>query len=155
MPSLRWLLPIILVSLLSACDNHALQQRAGQIRELSDKEDRAYRTEALNHVQRNYWTLRDHSWLGKLPDGTIVQLNSPHVTPAPLPSSAFYRGWHLQLTISSDDWRTYPPGPHPGAFTVVYAINRGSVTSWNIRVAEGPLTSPLKREDAPRLQGND
>jgi hypothetical protein len=140
---------------LTGCDDHALQQRAEEIRELSNKQDRAYINEAYLHVQRSYWTLRNHAWLGKLPDGNIVRLQSPHVTAAPLPGSAFYRGWHLQLTISSEDWRAYPAADHGEPFTVVYAITRHSATSWDIRVSAGTVTAPLRREDAVRLQDGE
>ena len=143
--------PLLLAILLCGC-NHALEQRANEIRQLSDREDRAYTTEALNQVQRKYWTLRDRAWVGKLPDGTLVRLQSPHAAAAPLPSNAFYSGWHLQLTLSSDDWRTYPAGSHEEPFQAVYAITRHSATTWDIRVTQGPVTAPLQREDAARLQ---
>jgi hypothetical protein len=154
MPSPRWLLIPTLSLLLAGCNDRALQQRADQIRQLSDREDRAYASEAFQHVRRTYWTLRDGAWLGKLPDGAIVRLDSPRAIAAPLPSSAFYSGWHLQLTIFSDDWRTYPDSPHQQPFQTVYAITRHSATSWNIRVSEGSVTSPLRGEDAARLQNN-
>ena len=155
MPSPRWLLLLALPLLLAGCDNRALQQRVDQIRQFTSKQDRAFTAEALGQIQRKYWTLRDRSWFGKLPDGTIVRLQSPHGATAPLSSNAFYRGWHLQLTISSQDWRTYPPAPREEPFEAVYAITRYSATSWDIRVTEGPVTSPLHREDAARLQGGD
>jgi hypothetical protein len=155
MPPPRGLPLLALALLLSACDDHALQQRTEDIRQLSNKEDRAYITESFQHIQRTYWTLRDHAWFGKLPDGTIVRLQSPHPATAPLPSVAFYRGWHLQLTLSADDWRTYPPEPHAAPFTVVYSITRHSATSWEIRVSHGPITTPLDRQDAIRLQSEE
>jgi hypothetical protein len=142
---------IIFFLLLAGCNDRALQQRAEQIRELSDKEDRAYAAEALGHIQRRYWTLRDHAWYGKLPDGVIVRLDAPHATAAPLPSRAFYTGWHLQLTVSSEDWRTIPPSPHLHPFRAVYAITRHSATAWDIRLTDGTFTAPLQRADAARL----
>ena len=154
LPSARWLPLLALFVFLSGCDDRALQQRAEQIRELSEKQDRAYRAEALNQVLRDYWTLRDGSWYGKLPDGTIVELKSRHATPAVLPLVAPSRGWHLQLTISSDDWRTYPESRHEEHFAVVYAITRQNATSWYIRVIDGRVTSPLQREDVPKLQAD-
>jgi hypothetical protein len=152
MPSARWLSIFPLLLLLCGCDDHALQQRTDEIRRLSDKEDRAYTAEALAHIERQYWTLRDHAWIGKLSDGTLIRLDSPHAAAAPLPSSAFYTGWHLQLTISSQDWRSYPASPAVAPFQVVYAITRHSATAWDIRVSEGSVTSPLLREDLPRLR---
>ena len=155
MPSPRWL-PILAFSLLlAACDDRGLRQRAEQIRQLSDKEDRDYASEALHQIKRTYWTARDNAWLGKLPDGAIVRLDGPRAAAAPLPSRAFYSGWHLQLTLSSDDWRTFPDAPHGPSFQVVYAITRHSATSWEIRVTSGPITSPLHREDILRLQSAD
>ena len=155
MPSPRGLLLLVLAILLSGCDDHALQKRTEEIREYSNKEDRAYIAEAFNHVEHTYWTLRDHSWFGRLPDGTIVRLQSPRPVTAQLPSSAFYRGWHLQLTLSSDNWRTYPASAHKAPFTVVYAITRHSATSWDIRVSNGSITTPLRREDVVRIQDED
>jgi hypothetical protein len=152
MPSPRWLLALSLPLFLAGCDDRGLQQRAEQIRAFSSKEDRVFSADALAHIQRKYWTIRDHAWLGKLPDGTIVQLESPHATAAPLPSRAFYRGWHLQLTISAQDWRTDPPSPHEHPFEVVYAITRQSAAHWDIRVTGGGVTAPLRREDSARLQ---
>jgi hypothetical protein len=155
MPSPRWL-PLLAFSLLLAgCDDRSLRERTEQIRQFSDKEDRAYASEAFHHIQRTYWTLRDHAWLGKLPDGTIIRLDGPHATAAPLPSRAFYSGWHLQLTISSEDWRTYPAGSQNGSFEAVYAITRRSATNWDIEVSKGPVTSPLQREDILGLQRED
>jgi len=151
MPSSRWLPLLPLLLLLSGCDR-AVQERAEQIRQLSDREDRAYGEQAISQIEHKYWTLRDHAWLGKLPDGIIVRLDSPHAVAAPLPSSAFYSGWHLQVTISSDDWRTYPPSSHQTPFEAVYAITRHSADSWDIRVTEGAFTAPLHREDVGRLQ---
>jgi len=147
----RWPSLLLLALLLVGCKDRALDQRTAEIRQLSDKENRAYSADALSHIRRKYWTYRDNAWFGKLPDGTIVRLDGPHATAAPLLSRAFYSGWHLQLTISSDDWRTYPESPHKGPFEVVYAITRHSTTSWDIRVTDGDLTSPLQREDAARI----
>ncbi len=155
MPSPRWLLFLALFFLLAGCDDRSLRQRAAEIRRISDKEDRVYASEALHHIQRTYWTLRGHAWLGKLPDGEIVRLDSPRATAAPLPSRAFYSGWHLQLTISSKDWRSYPAAPHEKPFEAVYAITRHSATSWDIEVSGGTVTSPLDHEDALRLQAGD
>jgi hypothetical protein len=155
MPSPRWLSFLAFFFLLAGCDDRGLRQRADELRQISDKEDRVYASEALHRIQRTYWTLRGHTWFGKLPDGEIIRLDSPHATAAPLPSRAFYSGWHLQLTISSQDWRTYPADPHDRAFEVVYAITRHTFTSWNIRVSGGPLTAPLHREDILRLEAED
>lgn len=155
MPSPRWLLLLSLPFLLTGCNDRSLRQRVEEIRQLSNKEDRAYSAEALSHIERKYWSVHEHQWFGKLPDGRIVRLKSPHATAAPLPSSAFYSGWHLQLTLSSDDWRTWPAGPHEEPLMVVYAITRHSATSWDIRVTDGPVTLPLHPEDAARLQGDE
>jgi len=152
MPSLRWLSLITLVLLLGGCDQRSLRQRTEAIRQFSAKEDRAYTVEAVHQVQHIYWTLRDHAWLGKLPDGSIVRLNAPEATTAPLPSRAFYSGWHLQLTISSTDWRSDPATPADQPFSVVYAITRRGLNNWNIEVSQGPVTEPLHRDDALRLQ---
>ena len=153
MPSRRWLLPVILALSFSGCGRSPLQQRAEQIRQYSDREDRVYSAEALQHIQRNFWTLREGAWMGKLEDGSIVRLNSPHATAAPLPSRAFYTGWHLQITITSQDWRTYPPSSIVQPFVAVYAITRHSATNWNIQQTNGPVTTPLSRRDLPLLRG--
>ena len=152
MPSPRLLLLLAVPLLVAGCKDRALEQRTKEIERLSDKENRAYRGEALSHIRRNYWTVRDKAWLGKLADGRIVRLEAPHAEVAALPSRAFYSGWHLQVTISSADWRSYPLEPHKEPFTVVYAITRHSTTSWDIRVTEGAVTSPLHKEDAVKLQ---
>ena len=151
----RWLSLLAVPLLLAACDARSLRQRTDEIRLISDHEDRVYASQAVQRIEHTYWTIRDGVWLGKLPDGTIVRLDSPHATAAPLPSRAFYSGWHLQLTISSDDWRTYPAASNDQPFEAVYAITRHSSTSWDIRVSGGPVTSPLRREDALRLQAQD
>jgi len=152
MPSPRWLPLIALPVLLFGCKDRALELRTEQIRKISDQENRAYTAEAIIHIRRKYWTLRDNAWFGKLPDGVIVRIGSPRATAAPLPSRAFYSGWHLQLTISSADCRTYPGGPRQDPFNAVYAITRHSTTSWDIRVTDGSVTSPLQREDLARLK---
>ncbi len=153
MPSPRWLVILALALPVTGCRDRSLEQRTEQIRELSDREDRAYAEEALDHIRHNYWTLRDGGWDGKLQDGTIIRLESPHATAAPLLSREGYRGWHLQLTITSDDWRTYPPATHTGPFETVYAITRYSATSWDIRVTQGDVTSPLRRGDLAVVGG--
>jgi hypothetical protein len=150
-PSLRWLTLLALPLLVCGCDDRGIRQRAEQIKELSDKEDHAYSDQALAQIKRRYWTLYDHAWFGKLPNGAIVRLASPHVTAAPLPSRAFYSGWHLQLTVTSQEWSTDPSAPHRAPFETVYAITRHSATNWDIRVTDGYITAPLHREDAPRL----
>jgi hypothetical protein len=152
MPSLRWLPLLSLFVILAGCDDRAVQQRADQIRKLSDHEDRAYTAEAVSHIERKYWTVRGHTWYGKLQDGNILRLQAPRATAAPLPSQAFYSGWHLQLTISAQEWGTLPPSEREGTFEVVYAITRHSATAWDIRVSDGPVTSPLHHEDAGRLR---
>jgi len=152
MPSPRWLPVLALAVFLGGCKDRALQQRADEIRDFSNKENRAFTADAISHIQRKYWTLREGAWFGRLPDGTIVRLEAPHATAAPLPSSAFFRGWHLQLTISSEDWRTYPPSDHREPFAAIYAITRHSATNWDIRETNGHVTSPLHREDAARVE---
>lgn len=155
MPSPRWLSFLACFLLLAGCDDRSLRQRADEIRRISDKEDRVYASEAVHRIQRTYWTLRGHTWFGKLPDGSFVRLDSPHATVAPLPSRAFYSGWHLQLTITSQDWRAYPAASHDRPFEVVYAITRHTSTNWNIRITDGPVTAPLRREDLLRLEAED
>lgn len=145
---------LLLLLLLPACKDRALQERAEQIRQYSNQEDRLYTTQAVHQIQRQFWTLRDHAWIGRLPDGTLIRLDAPHAAAAPLPSRAFYTGWHLQLTISSEDWRTYPPSDHTGPFQAVYAITRHGPTNWTIEVTSGPTTTPLHREDATRLESD-
>jgi hypothetical protein len=150
MPSRRW--PLLLIPLLlTACKDRALEERTEQIREYSDKEDRVNSAEAIHQIEHQFWTLRDHAWYGKLPDGAIIRLDTPHATAAPLPSRAFYSGWHLQLTISSDTWRTYPPSTPDHPFRAVYAITRHGPTNWQIDVTAGPTTTRLHREDLPTI----
>jgi len=145
----------LFVILLAGCDR-SLKQRAEEIREYSEREDRMFTAQALTQIKRRYWTVKDHSWYGKMQDGTIVRLNNPHVLLEPLPSREFYRGWHLQMTISSTDWRIYPDGPHAAGFAAVYAITRRSPTSWDIRVTntESP-TAPLKHVDGVMVEGGE
>ena len=57
--------------------------------------------------------------------------------------------------LTAEDWRTYPQAPHGQAFTVVYAITRHNARSWDIRVSEGQVTTPLRGEDAVRVQGEE
>jgi hypothetical protein len=142
-------LPILLIPLLLAgCDHKSLRQQVELERQFSAREDRMYSEQAVREVEKTYWTRRDHGWLGKLPDGSIVRLESFHATAAPLPSRAFYSGWHLQLTITSDDWRTYPASSsNSQPFQAVYAITRHGVDNWKIDVTSGPATAPLQRED--------
>ncbi|HEX4086088.1 MAG TPA: hypothetical protein VHY22_14330 [Chthoniobacteraceae bacterium] len=146
MPFLRHAAFLFLI-LLAGCDDR-VRQRTEQIRELSAREDRTYMAEAVDRVRHTYWTTRDHSWLGKLPDGSIVRLDAPRAIPAPLLSRLGMRGWQLQLTIASDTWRTYPNEPHHGPFVTVYAITRYSATNWYIRVTQGNVTVPLQHSDA-------
>jgi hypothetical protein len=124
MPSRRW--PLLLIPLLlTACKDRALEERTEQIREYSDKEDRVNSAEAIHQIEHQFWTL--------------------------LPSRAFYSGWHLQLTISSDTWRTYPPSTPDHPFRAVYAITRHGPTNWQIDVTAGPTTTRLHREDLPTI----
>jgi hypothetical protein len=145
---------LLLLLLLPACKDRALQERADQIRQYSDQEDRIYTTQAIHQIEHQFWTLRDHIWMGKLPDGTLVRLDSPRAVAAPLPSRAFYSGWHLQLTVSSDDWRTDPPSEHSQPFQAVYAITRRGPTNWDIQVTTGPATTPLHREEILTLEAD-
>ncbi len=153
MRALTRLLILALIWPVAGCDR-ALKERVEQVREFSAKEDRLYSEQALHEILREFWTLRDHAWLGKLPDGTIVRLDTPHATMAPLPSRAFYSGWHLQLTVTSEDWRTYPAAPHEGAYEAVYDITRHNASSWEIDVANGPATAPLHKEDVVAMEGD-
>jgi hypothetical protein len=137
--------------LLPGCDQRSLRQQADEIRQFSDKEDRIYSAEALRQIRHNYWTLHNGAWLGKTADGTIVRLDAPQAAPAPLPSRAFYTGWHLQLTISSADWRTWPPSANDQPFQAVYAITRHSSTNWEIQVTSGPETTPASPADIGNL----
>jgi len=146
---------MLLALLLAGCDNKTLRKQVAEMRQFSAKEDRTYTAEALEQIKRTYWTMRDHAWMGRMPDGTIVRLDAPHAAAAPLPSRAFYSGWHLQLTITSEDWRTYPAGRHEQPFQVVYAITRRGLANWEIDVSSGPLTAPLHREDVAQLQSDE
>jgi hypothetical protein len=150
MRSRRWL-ALTLFLLLAGCDHKSLQQQVDAVRAYSEHEDRVYSEQALHQIEKTYWTQRDGAWMGRLPDGSIIRLNAPHAAAAPLPSRAFYSGWHLQLTITSEDWRTYPASPHSQPFSVVYAITRHNVSNWSIDVTSGPTTAPLRREDVALL----
>jgi len=155
MPFRRWLLLMAFSSLLCGCHDRSLEQSADEIRQYSDQEDRAYTLEAIRQIEHRYWTLHGHAWYGKLADGSIDRLDEPKATAAPLPSRAFYSGWHLQLTISSDDWRTYPPSQYDGAFQAVYAMTRRGPGNWEIDVTSGPATTPLRHGDAERVEAAD
>jgi hypothetical protein len=129
--------------------------RTEQIRQYSAQEDHVYSDQAVREIERQFWTLRDGAWLGKMDDGTIVRLETPHITKQPLPSKTFYVGWHLQLTLTSDTWRTYPPSQQDGPFEAVYAITRRNDTNWNIEVTQGSETNPLNRDDALKVEATD
>jgi len=122
------------------------------MRKFSDHEDRAYAAEALERIRQTFWTPRNQSWFGKSQDGEIIRLDAPRAIPAPLPSRLGIRGWHLQLTVTSDVWRTYPGEPRQEPFVTVYAITRYSATSWDIRVTDGAITAPLQHADAERIR---
>jgi hypothetical protein len=156
MPHLR-LLPLACLPLLipTGCRDRALQQRTEQIREFSDREDRAYRAEAVAQIEHTYWTIQDHTWYGKAPDGTVIQLNGPLLIPAPLPSSAFYRGWHLQLTLIAEDWRTYPAEKHTKPLTIVYGLTRANAKDWVIRVTDGVITTPVHGPEAAAVRAEE
>jgi hypothetical protein len=145
MPTRQYLL--LLTFLLAGCDRQSLQQQVAIVRQFSAREDRLYTEQALQQIGKTYWTPRDHAWLGKLPDGRIVRLENPRDIAAPLPSRAFYSGWHLQLTITSEQWRTYPPSRNAQPFQAVYAITRHGAENWDIDVTGGTATTPLQRED--------
>lgn len=149
MLSARWVL--IFTLLLAGCDK-GLKQRTEEVKEFSKREDRMFTAQALAQVKRRYWTVDNRAWYGKQGDGTIIRLNDPHVRLEPLPSRAFYRGWHLQMTIESEDWRTYPSGVHGHVFAAVYAMTRHSATAWDIRVTNGLETAPLRHEDGVRVR---
>ena len=146
MPSLRHA-SLLLLILLAGCDDR-VRQRAQDIRQLSEHEDRTYMAQAVDRIRHTYWTTRNNSWFGKLPDGSIVRLDAPRAIPAPLISRIGMRGWQLQLTVTSDIWRTYPDEPHRKPYVTVYAITRYSATAWDIRVTDGGITSPLQHADA-------
>jgi len=139
------------VLLLAACKDRALEERVQQVKAFSDREDHLYTQQAVHEIEREYWTLRDGAWMGKADDGRIVRLEHPKAATAPLPSRAFYSGWHLQLTIASDDWRTYPPSDNSQPFEATYAITRHSANNWQIDMANGVVTVPLKKEDVVTL----
>ena len=141
--------------LLAGCKDRALEERVEQVREFSEREDHLYTQQAVHEVEREYWTLRDGAWLGKTDDGTIVRLEHPKAATAPLPSRAFYSGWHLQLTITSDDWRTYPPSDTSQPFEATYAITRHSSTSWDIDMANGIVTVPLTKDEVKNLESGE
>ena len=148
MPTRRSLPLLLIPLLLAGCDHQSLHQQVEVVRQFSEREDRLYSEQAVHQIEKTYWTQRDHAWMGRLADGSIVRLESFHVAAAPLPSRAAYSGSHLQLTITSDNWRTYPATrPNSQPFQAVYAITRHGVDSWNIDVTSGPTTAPLRRQD--------
>jgi hypothetical protein len=133
--------------LLAGCKDRELEERTKQVKAFSDREDHLYTQQAVHEIEKQYWTLRDGVWLGKTDDGTIVRLEHPKAQTAPLPSRSFYSGWHLQLTITSDDWRTYPPSDTSQPFEATYAVTRHSATNWQIDMGNGIVTVPLKKAD--------
>ena len=146
------LLLLLVIGMLAGCNDKALKQRTEEIRIFSDREDRVFRAEALAQIEHRYWTVHDHVWYGRLQDGRIYAVRNPRAIPAPLPSRALYHGWHLQLTIVSDSWRTYPATEVKGGFAAIYEMTRYNATSWDIRVVGALPTAPLRHDDALRVE---
>lgn len=147
----RLVFPILAATLLGACERNVIEQRAQMIRERNEKVDRTFSARALHEVRRR-WLIEGDSWFGKLPDGTLVRLDSPTVTAQPEHSGKpFYSGWACEVRLSAVWFKAQPPRDFGRTFAMSYRVYFRDMKRCEIGVTAGPQISRPAREEVAAL----
>ena len=108
--------------LLSGCDPGEMRRRVEEIRKRNAANERACIPLAVRHV-RERWLIRDGNWFGKLPDGSLVRLDSPEVTVNTVKKGRPYCcRWMGEIAIFARVWRTDPATESTPPFSMTYTV---------------------------------
>jgi len=103
-------------------NRNEIERRAEEIRRRNALTARASVPIAARKVREN-WLVQDRDWFGRLPDGSLVRLESPEVKAEPLKAGRPYCcRWYGEISIKADRWQAFPPRETTEPFSMTYTV---------------------------------
>jgi hypothetical protein len=145
-PSRPALIVFILI-FLAGCDRSVVQERADAIRERNARLDHVSKIRVMREV-RKHWVIIGDAWFGRLADGSMLRLDSPVVTVAPVKAGKpFCCNWLGDVTITANRWQSHPVSPSPGPFVMKYQAIMESAENYVLTsITGGGVTPPTVAE---------
>lgn len=145
----RPVLAAFAVALSAGCDQNPVEQRATAIRERNARLDEVSRVRVMQEVRKR-WLVSGDAWFGKLPDGSVLRLDSPVVTVAPVKAGkSFCCNWLGELSIVANRWQRLPASDFPGPFVMKYRASLESTGRYTLTATAGEeVTPPTAKEIA-------
>lgn len=107
---------------LAGCDGGTVERRAVAIRARNAQNDRESSTMSAARV-REQWFVRDGQWFGKLGDGSLVRLDSPVISSAPIKQGRPYCcKWLGEVTVAAARWRSQPARDTSQPYCLTYTV---------------------------------
>lgn len=136
-------LAALIVFSLAGCDRNAVRERVETIREHNAKLDQVSKIRVTQEV-RKHWFIDGDTWFGKLPDGSLIRLDSPVVTVLPVKAGkAFCCNWLGEATVTANRWQSHPASSSPEPFVLKYQALLESASHYTLTVSAGEDVTPL------------
>ncbi len=144
MKALRGIAILILgaLAVLFGFNRNEIEQRAAEIRSRNAQNERASLPIAARKAREN-WLVRGNDWFGKMPDGSLVRLESPEVSAEPLKIGRPYCcRWYGEISITADRWQTSPPSETKEPFSTTYRVLVQDAKRIEMATESGPEITP-------------
>lgn len=146
---IRYCILLVATSLaVLGCDSRSvLQQRKDQIVQKNEALDRKCSAIAMKAI-RERWIIDGGTWYGRLPDGSILRLESPEPKVESVHEGRpFYSGWAGTISLTAARWKTSRPVTHTGPFVISYRAFLKDLKNCALEQIEGDdITQPSPAE---------
>ncbi len=151
MKAMRGLAILVLGPLVAflSFNRNEIEKRAEEIRRLNAQNARASVPIAVRKA-REHWLVRDGNWFGKMPDGSLVRLETPAVKATALKEGRPYCcRWFGEISIKADRWQNSTALESKEPFAMTYTIVVQDSKKIEVLETSGPeITAPSANEIA-------
>ena len=144
MKAMRGLAILVLGPLVAflSFNRNEVEKRAAEIRKRNAQNERASIPIAAKKA-REHWLVRDGDWFGKLPDGSLVRLESPEIKATALKEGRPYCcRWFGEISIKADRWQNSNAAEPKEPFAMTYTIVVQDSKKIEVLETSGPEITP-------------
>jgi len=144
MNALRGLAILVLGPLVAflSFNRNEIEKRAEEIRKRNAQNERDAIPRAAKKV-RAQWLVQGGDWFGKLPDGSLVRLESPEVKATALKQGRPYCcRWYGEISLKADRWQNSATTETKEPFAMTYTVVVQDSKKIEVLETSGPEITP-------------
>jgi len=153
MKALRGLAILVLgpLALFLGFNRNEIEKRAGQIRRRNAQTERESIPIAARKV-REHWLVQGGDWFGRLPDGSLVRLESPQVKATALKQGRPYCcRWYGEISIKADRWQNSTTAEPKEPFAMTYTVVVQDSKKIEVLETSGPEIMPPNAKELAKF----